>query len=98
MTAVLDRILGAGVSLRVVGGRLVARGDLTDDVRADIRAHRDSLLLELIAQTRTHGVLGDGRRVSWDGFILGDDGGVIIHGQCDGDGCDGCRGTGLEVV
>ena len=45
-----------------------------------------------------HGIRGDGRPVSWDGFLLDADGLVIIHAACDGAGCDDCRGTGLVLA
>lgn len=93
----LARVERAGIRLEITPtGKLVADGDLTDEQVEFLRAHKAELLAELTRHD--NGVRGDGRPVSWDGFLLDDDGLVIIHDPCDGDGCGACEQTGLVLA
>ena len=45
--SILATLEAQGVSLRLVDGKLRAYGDITDELRAAIREHRDELLATL---------------------------------------------------
>jgi hypothetical protein len=47
MGAVIDRFLSAGVRVEIDSGQLRAFGDLTDDLRRDLRQHKPAILTEL---------------------------------------------------
>lgn len=49
-----------------------------------------------LARTLGRGVRGDGLSVSWDGFALDGEDGVMLCADCDGAGCDRCDDTGLQ--